>query len=347
MRKKKKSLAFMIALVLLFLGIGYAYLTTTLSINGVTDVDRNVWDVYFDNIQVTSGSVTGTQVIDAPEIGNDDVSVSFHVNLKEPGEFYEFTIDAKNDGTIDAMIDSISKKLNGVEITTLPAYLNYTVTYSDGMEIENNHMLLHEDLETYSVRVEYRNDINPSDLPSTAQSLTLSFTVNYVQANSNGIIKPDNVLYTVNFSPEIYIGSAMPSIPTYTTYQDAMAAFYDSTFFLKSELKNNIVINSYVGFLLNDNLYYLKAGGATRKNSYEFYLDSIYFEANKAILEEAYGGASHCSYIHHFIDNDCYRCDTGDGEYYADVCFDGFVAISDGNWGCSASGSGSCCGAID
>ena len=57
MRKKKKSLFFIIALLVMCFGIGYAYLTTTLSINGVTDVDANNWDVYFDNVNVTEGSV--------------------------------------------------------------------------------------------------------------------------------------------------------------------------------------------------------------------------------------------------------------------------------------------------
>ena len=49
------------------------------------------------------------------------------------------------------MINSVSKKLNGAVITTLPAYLNYTVTYADGLEIQDNHLLASESLETYMV----------------------------------------------------------------------------------------------------------------------------------------------------------------------------------------------------
>ena len=67
-------------------GIGYAYLTTTLSINGVTDVDANNWDVYFDNVVVTDGSVSGEQEIEAPTI-TSDTEVEFHVNLKQPGDY--------------------------------------------------------------------------------------------------------------------------------------------------------------------------------------------------------------------------------------------------------------------
>ena len=132
MKKTKKHIWLaIIAIIIAALAFGYAYLTTTLSINGITDIDRNSWDVYFDNVQVTDGSVSGAQEIEAPTI-TSDTEVEFHVNLKKPGDFYEFTIEARNDGTIDAMIDTVEKKLNGVIVTTLPAYLDYNVTYKYG-----------------------------------------------------------------------------------------------------------------------------------------------------------------------------------------------------------------------
>lgn len=197
-RTKNNFSTFFLVLILLVLGIGYAYLNTTLSINGTSNIDRSVWDVYFDNIQVTDGSVTGSQVIDEAEVV-DDTTVEFHINLKKPGDFYEFTVDAKNDGTIDAMIETVEKKLNGVVVTTLPVYLNYSVTYEDGIEILNNHILAAESLETYKVRIEYRTDIDPDDLPSSAQSLSLSFGVEYVQANGNAISRfPDPVSFSTD-----------------------------------------------------------------------------------------------------------------------------------------------------
>ena len=88
------------------LGIGYSFLTTTLSINGTADVDANTWNIYWDNVQVKTGSVSGTQVTTAPTIDTNKTTVSFQVNLKQPGEYYEFTVDAKNDGSIDAMVDT-------------------------------------------------------------------------------------------------------------------------------------------------------------------------------------------------------------------------------------------------
>lgn len=186
-RGKKRNLLLGSIIVLLGIGIGYAFLTTNLTIQGIADVDSNTWSVYFDNVQVTTGSVTGDQVTQEPTIDTNKTTINYHVRLKEPGDFYEFTVDAKNDGSIDAMIDTVVSTLDGSNLTELPAYLNYNVTYSNGTQIQKNHLLSAGSTLTYKVRVEYRTDIDASALPSTAQSLNFVFSVNYVQADENAV----------------------------------------------------------------------------------------------------------------------------------------------------------------
>ena len=67
-------------LVILLLGIslGYALLTTNLNIVGTTVVKDNKWDIYFDNVQVKSGSVEAS----TPVIDTAKTTVSYSVNLK-------------------------------------------------------------------------------------------------------------------------------------------------------------------------------------------------------------------------------------------------------------------------
>lgn len=193
--KIKKSIVLGFFFVLICLGFGYAFLTTTLTINGVTDIDSNTWDIYWNNVQVTTGSVSGTQVTQAPTISNDKTNVSFQVRLSKPGDFYEFTVDAKNDGTIDSMIDVQNKYMNDVVIETLPDYLNYTVTYSDNSPIMENHLLGANQTVTYKIRVEYRQDIWPDQLPSTQEGYTFGYEVSYVQADSTA--RPKGLPVTV------------------------------------------------------------------------------------------------------------------------------------------------------
>ena len=178
----KDNIKILLFILILGLGIGYAYINSDLNINGTAQVNSANWDVHWANVQVKTGSVSA----DSPTISNQ-TTVNYSVVLNTPGDYYEFTVDAVNGGSIDAMIDSIDSKLNGVTITTLPEYLNYTVTYSDGIELSSNHLLSANTTETYKVRVEYRNDIELNQIPATNQTLSLQFTVTYRQATDDAI----------------------------------------------------------------------------------------------------------------------------------------------------------------
>ena len=57
--RNKKSYIF---LLILCLGVGFAFLSSQLTITGNTSVSGNKWSVYFNNVQVTEGSVEATVV---------------------------------------------------------------------------------------------------------------------------------------------------------------------------------------------------------------------------------------------------------------------------------------------
>ena len=190
----KDNIKVLLILLIVGLGIGYAYINSDLNINGTAQVNSANWDVHWANIQVTNGSVSGTNVVTAPTISNS-TTVNYSVILNTPGDYYEFTVDAVNGGSIDAMIDTIDSKLNGATITELPDYLNYTVTYSDGVDLEQNHQLLHNTTEKYKVRIEYRTDIELNQIPATNQTLSLQFTVTYRQATADAVAVPHPVSF--------------------------------------------------------------------------------------------------------------------------------------------------------
>lgn len=108
MRKRNsKQFYFILILILLFcVSIGYSAINRVLNISGSSEVKQNTWNLYFDNVNVRDGSVNATKV---PTIGNSGLLVDFNVMLNLHGDFYEFTIDVINNGSIDAMIDSIIK----------------------------------------------------------------------------------------------------------------------------------------------------------------------------------------------------------------------------------------------
>ncbi|MBP3597125.1 MAG: SGNH/GDSL hydrolase family protein [Clostridia bacterium] len=175
--KKTKLLALLLILVFL-ISVGYAALTTNLSINGTAIVKANGWNIFFDNVQIITGSVTANP---APiTSGTSTTSLTWTVSMDTPGQFYEFFVDVVNNGSIDGMIGSLS---NTTLTTEQAEYLNYTVTYSDGTPIEQYDILAANTSDTLKIRLEFRTDIEPEDLPETAEQITLIYTSNYVQAD--------------------------------------------------------------------------------------------------------------------------------------------------------------------
>ena len=180
--KNKKTYVLLIIVALLCVTIGYAVLNSTLTITGKTNIGKNNWDVHFENIYVTDGSVTP---IVEPTITNNITISNFELTLDKPGDFYEFVVDVKNFGSIDAMIDSVEKTPNLT--TEQQKYLNYIIEYQNGEQITTKQLVKAEEFVRLKVRVEYKKDIIVSDLPTNNETLILGFNVNYVQADESGI----------------------------------------------------------------------------------------------------------------------------------------------------------------
>ena len=201
MKKNKRKLNYLLVIILLLLvSVGYAILSTNLNIVGAGTINNPTWDIHWENVSVKTGSVSAT----TPTIDTNKTTVNYSVTFTIPGEYYEFTVDAVNAGTIDGMVSVVLNKLNNVEITTLPNYLEYWVTYDDGANIAPNHLLAANSSEKYKVHVGYKKDINVSDIPATPQTLNLTFSVTYVQSDNNAVKPvPDPVSFSTDSWPTI------------------------------------------------------------------------------------------------------------------------------------------------
>ena len=278
--RRRKSLILGIILLLGALGIGYAYLNTTLNIEGITDISENTWDVHWENISVHTASVEA----ETPSIDSDQSTISFSIHLQKPGDFYEFTVDAVNDGTIDAMIDEIKSTLNDATITNLPSYLSYSVRYVDDTEILKKHFLGKGMKHTYRIRVEYRNDINPTDLPSESESLNLKLQITFTQSDSTTIHRDYNVFSTEHEDTSnytmFYLNNYFPNTQDtqiYHTAEDAsQGAYYNN--FVKLHVVDGIITEGWIGFTINGNIY-LMPGGKTEEIIAE----------DRQVLAEAFG----------------------------------------------------------
>ena len=324
-RKRRDYLGILLLLVV-GLSVGYALLRTNLTINGTSKIKGNTWDIHFANLQVTEGSVELSTGDVAAAIQSSTTDITYTITLNEPGDFYEFTVDAVNAGSIDGMVESVTSKLNDAVITTLPAYLDYSVSYSDGVEILPNQYLKAGETETYKVRIEFKKDISSSDLPTSVQTLTLDFGVAYIQADNTATeVAHPKFLYTVNKYDDdatdpkwnaVWLNQAIhETIPYFETPSEALSAIAtasskDLPFYLKHKVENGIVTEQYVEFVVTETLAQANAGMVagtyTLRGERTYDIDtssyivgtdyiSPYYESNKEAIKTAFGYATNAS----------------------------------------------------
>lgn len=173
-----------IIILILFISIGFAYLSTRLDLNGITYVSKQSWDIHFETPTKVGGNVDAINL----EL-TDDTTVEFSVNLLKPRDSYEFTVDVVNDGSIDAMIDSITAtELN----TNQKKLFEYVITYDDGAALKEKQKLAHESSDKFKVTVRYKDDISDTDLSLQDQTINITISVKYVQADNTSFNRITN-----------------------------------------------------------------------------------------------------------------------------------------------------------
>lgn len=244
-RKIMYSILCIMMILVFSLTLAYAVLSTTLNISGNSEVIASNWNIYLNNPRVTTGSVNSS----IPTI-NGNV-LNFSAVLTTPGDFYEFTVDVVNDGSIDAVIENVVKS---PELTTAQAkYLNYEISYQNGESVSAKQTLRAGSTMPIKVRVEFRKDIIASDLPSSENSLNLKLTLIYIQSDGNGtLVENDgNQIVFINGSlddvgtivkigsEEFYvIGSEDNNIKLFSKYNLDVGGVYENDFWSANDVED-------------------------------------------------------------------------------------------------------------
>ena len=182
-----KNKKYIIIILILAISIGFAYLSTNLNILGNGQVKGNTFDIHFENIQVSDGSVEAA----TPVIDSNKTTVNYEVTLNKPGDYYEFTVDVVNAGTLDGMIGSV----NASSFTDEQAkYLETTYNYSDGTEIGYFDILKVNTTRTLKIRVLFKKDISVDDMPSSdVGGISCTFSLTYFQDDGRGFDLDKNI----------------------------------------------------------------------------------------------------------------------------------------------------------
>ena len=183
MNKKVKRYLSVLAFIMLLLGVtmGYSVLSQSLNISSTSLINAATFNVHFANIQVSTGSVNA--VANPTTTGLNKTEMTFDVNLDEPGDYYEFTFDVENSGSVDAKLSEVPS-LTGIS-SAQDVFINYTITHNDAgkSDVEANEVIpAFGGTTSYVVRVEFDKNIVSSQYPTSPQTLDLGVELNYVQS---------------------------------------------------------------------------------------------------------------------------------------------------------------------
>ena len=180
------ALAFLLSVA--GISIGFAAMSSTLTINGQAEVVPASWKIKFKDL--SSATIEGdAEVVTAPQITSDTHIGNYDVKLSKPGDSVTYTFKVANEGTIDAELSSYTFATPTITGTGASAAadaeivtnnLVYTLTYNDGTAIQVNDELAKESNKTLKLTVAY--DSNATALPANEVDITgMDVTFTYSQ----------------------------------------------------------------------------------------------------------------------------------------------------------------------
>lgn len=183
-QRKIKILALIaMAAAVLGLTVAFAFISTTLKINGSATFTGAAWDIHFDNL--SEAKITGdAKEVTRPQITDGGITINnLNVSLLKPMDKIVYTVDVVNSGKMTAEITSISM----TQLTPEQAkYIKFEAKYSNGNYISEKDVLKPEQKETVIITIEYKKEITVDQAPKEPLVIDLSLTINYAQSDDVG-----------------------------------------------------------------------------------------------------------------------------------------------------------------
>ena len=171
-RKSKGIIIGVLCAVIVFMSIGFAALSSQLTINGNATIS-DTWNVQIASITKKEGS---TGVTETAQPTHTATTANFNVSLKEPGDYAIYTVTVKNTGSIDAVLTRITE----TEGEGGSAAIKYTVTPAAGSE-QGSDLPKTTGTHTFDVKVEYLSTAVGENAPEANASKSLTVTLDYNQ----------------------------------------------------------------------------------------------------------------------------------------------------------------------
>ena len=156
-----------VALISLTIGLKYYEYRYDL-LSSISKSNTKAWDVYIDNLSNDNTNIDEDSIYEPVSIKLNSNIISLDAYFKS-GDYYEFDIDAINEGTKHAILNSIY--LLGTEDRSLKC----EITYPDGKEVSPQDLLIPSKKETMHFKI-YRTGNDAKE-----KQYQVSLVLTYIQ----------------------------------------------------------------------------------------------------------------------------------------------------------------------
>ena len=171
-RKKRNIIIGSLCCLLVFMGIGYAILSQVLNINGTATLTGK-WEIYIESITEVRYDNTTTGKSNSASVSSDKLTADFDVELLKPGDYVEYDVVVKNNGSINAVLRELIPTINSGNMDTL---LTHSIIQGQILKAGA----------TTSFRLKIRFDERATELPTTEEERKTSYQIKLVYEQYDG-----------------------------------------------------------------------------------------------------------------------------------------------------------------
>ncbi len=192
-RTRKKGLRVLIVLLLMLsMIIGYAAITTKLTVNGTVATGTVNYDVRIENIQILEN--TASVIEDAHITDAEHNVIDFNIELLKVGDVYRFQFDVVNHGNLGAKLSDINiNHTNGYDM------FNVRMFYADSyLEVKKEDFFEGNSTTPIIFEIRYRvaDDVTETRAIDTDSYFSSSISLNFVNSTKKSYEETHNTSKT-------------------------------------------------------------------------------------------------------------------------------------------------------
>ena len=154
--------------LILFISIGFAILSSNLSLTNIFTITEASFDVHFSDVTIDESTIENATYL----YSNSNKEINFTIPFDKPGDYIDYKLYAVNGGTIDAALETISITIPD----TIEDYVTYTLTYYNGQALTAGDLLRVGTNIPFKLHIEYNYNIDDFiDVNSVSITLTLKY----------------------------------------------------------------------------------------------------------------------------------------------------------------------------